>query len=59
MFGSVVARRSESFALDVCSLNRVGFLKKLAWRHGSLLMFVNLLKRMELLLKKVERDDRI
>ena len=59
MFGAVVARRSESFALDVCSLNRVWFLKKLALLHSYLLMFVNLLKMMELLLKKVERDDRI
>jgi len=35
------------------------FLKKLALLHSYLLMFVNLLKMMELLLKKVERDDRI
>ena len=37
----------------------VWFLKKLALLHSYLLIFVNLLKRTELLLKKVERDDRI
>jgi hypothetical protein len=54
MFGAAVATRSERFSLHVCSLNRVLFLKKLALLHDYLLMLVNLLKRMELLLKGIK-----
>ena len=52
MFGAVVATRSERFALHVCSLHRVSFLKTSL--HSYLLILVNLLKRMELLLRDIK-----